>query len=63
MESINEKIRPTLVALSVGDTAAFDISRMKSVRTQASEIGVILDRRYKTHTDREKRIIIVERVK
>ena len=36
-----EKIRPALVALEVGDTVTFPISRLKSVRTQASELGAI----------------------
>lgn len=36
-----EKIRPALVALEVGDAIVFPISRLKSVRTQASELGAI----------------------
>ena len=36
-----EKIRPALVALEVGDSVTFHISRLKSVRTQASELGAI----------------------
>lgn len=62
MTDIKEKIRPTLVGLQVGEAAAFHISRMKGVRSQASEIGVIMDRRYKTRTDRERHVIIVERI-
>lgn len=62
MAETKEKIRPTLVALEVGEAAAFHISRMKGVRTQASEIGVILNRRYRTKTDRKKQVIIVERI-
>ena len=33
-----EKIRPALTALEVGDAVVFPISRLKSVRTQASEL-------------------------
>ena len=33
-----EKIRPALVALEVGESVSFPISRLKSVRTQASEL-------------------------
>lgn len=36
-----EKIRPALVALEVGESVSFSISRLKSVRTQASELGAI----------------------
>lgn len=49
-----EKIRPALVALEVGESVSFPISRLKSVRTQASELGAIYNRQFKTRTDREK---------
>ncbi len=48
-----EKIRPALVALEVGESVSFPISRLKSVRTQASELGAIYNRQFKTRTDRE----------
>ena len=57
-----EKIRPALVALEVGDTVTFPISRLKSVRTQASELGAIYNRQVKTRTDREKHTITVKRI-
>jgi len=57
-----EKVRPLLVSLEVGDEISFDIAKLKSVRTQASELGVILCRRFKTRTDRENRIIFVRRI-
>jgi len=56
------KIRPLLVALEVGEEITFDVAKLKSVRTQASELGVILGRQYKTRTDRENRVIIVQRI-
>ena len=43
-----EKIRPALTALEVGDAVVFPISRLKSVRTQASELGAIFNRRFRT---------------
>ena len=52
-----EKIRPALVALEVGES----ISRLKSVRTQASELGAIYNRQFKTRTDRENQTITVKR--
>ena len=52
-----EKIRPALVALEI----TFHISRLKSVRTQASELGAIYNRQFKTRTDREKQTITVMR--
>ncbi len=57
-----EKIRPVLTALEIGDTVSFPISRLKSVRTQATELGVIYNRQFKTKTDREKSVIIVKRI-
>lgn len=56
-----EKIRPALVALEVGDEITFHISRLKNVRTQASELGAIYNRQFKTRTDREKQTITVMR--
>lgn len=57
----NVKIRPSLEQMEVGDTTSFDISRLKSVRTQCSELGVILNRQYSTRTNRVERKIYVER--
>lgn len=56
-----EKIRPVLVALEVGNAVTFPISRLKSVRTQASELGAIYNRQFKTKTDRESQTITVTR--
>ena len=57
-----EKIRPALTALEVGDAGVFPISRLKSVRTQASELGAIFNRRFKTKTNRENQTITVSRI-
>ena len=57
-----EKIRPALVALEVGDSVTFHISRLKSVRTQASELGGIHNRQIKTKKNREEQTIIVKRI-
>ncbi|WP_288324420.1 hypothetical protein [uncultured Phocaeicola sp.] len=57
-----EKIRPALTALEMGDAVVFPISRLKSVRTQASELGAIFNRRFKTKTNRENQTITVSRI-
>ena len=57
-----EKIRPALNALEVGGTVTFPISRLKSVRTQASELGAIYNRQFKTKTNRETQTITVKRI-
>lgn len=56
------KVRPTLTDLEVGKTVTFHIEKTKSVRAQASDLGLILNRKYQTETDREKRIITVIRI-
>jgi len=56
------KIRPALVGLEVGGTISFPISRLKSVRTQASELGAIYERQFKTKTDRVAKTIEVTRI-
>ena len=56
------KIRPALIEMEVGVTITFPISRLKSVRTQASELGAIYERQYKTRTDRVAKIIEVTRI-
>lgn len=55
------KIRPALVGLNKGESVEFPIERLKSVRSQASELGAIYDRTFVTKTDRVARIIIVTR--
>ncbi|MDE6824633.1 MAG: hypothetical protein K2J27_07895 [Duncaniella sp.] len=55
------KIRPTLTQMRVGEETKFHISRLKSVRSQVSELGIILDRTYRTKTNRAERIVTVTR--
>lgn len=59
---VTQKIRPVLVDLKIGDTAVFPISRLKSVRTQASELGAIYDRQFTTKTSRTEKTIEVTRI-
>lgn len=62
MENFTQKIRPTLFEMGVGDTVKFPIIRLKSVRTQASELGIMYERQYTTKTDRVEKIIEVTRI-
>lgn len=61
MEDKNTKLRPALFEMAVGDTLTFPISRLKSVRTQASELGMMYERQYSTKTDRVAKTIEVTR--
>lgn len=56
-----QKIRPLLLSLNVGESAVFPISRLKSVRTQASELGAIYERKYVTKMNRDDRTVEVIR--
>lgn len=62
MEDIVQKIRPTLMDMAVGDTVKFPITRLKSVRTQASELGMMYERQFTTKTNRIERTVEVTRV-
>ena len=57
------KVRPALTDLKVGGEITFPIAKTKIVRAQASDLGLILDRKYQTETDREKRTITGTRLK
>ena len=64
-QNMNErqvKIRPVIIGMKAGETREFCITRLKSVRTQVSELSAIFNRKYKTHADREARLIYVTRI-
>lgn len=62
MEKNIEKIRPALLAMEPGQTISFPIARLKSVRTQASELGAIYERQYTTSMNRSERVVSVTRI-
>lgn len=55
-------IRSELVKLAVGGEISWDIMRLSSVRSMASQLGLSLNRVYQTTTDRETRKITVRRI-
>ncbi|MDE6552660.1 MAG: hypothetical protein K2K98_06855 [Muribaculaceae bacterium] len=63
MTGTAQKIRPALLALAIGEVVTFPISRLKSVRTQASELGAIYERKFVTKMNREERTVEVHREK
>lgn len=54
-------IRPTITALEVGEETKFPINKMATVKTTASELGLIHGRKYTTRIDRPNETIIVTR--
>lgn len=57
-----QKIRPLLQGLKVGEEISFPIIRLKSVRTQASELGAIYNKQFTTKVNRNKQTIDVRRL-
>lgn len=55
------KVLPTLQAMKVGDEVEFPISRLMTVQGSASKQSLVLDRKYSTRTDRERKVVIVTR--
>lgn len=47
--------------MEVGESVSFDIARLLTVRTYASSVGLVMNRHYKTTTDREAGTITVTR--
>lgn len=63
METDMTKVRPQLVGMNVGDEIHFPLEKLRTVRAQASELGAIYDRKYRTKMDRVTRLLYVFREK
>ena len=61
-ENLN-KIRPAITGMVAGESRKFPIEKLRYVRVSASELGVMLNRKYRTALDREARTVTVTRVK
>lgn len=48
--------------LSVGDSISFSIVKLMSVRAIASNLSLMMGRRYTTRVSRQERVIIVTRL-
>lgn len=55
------RIRPVLSDMELGDEVFFPVEKMRSIRAIASDLGVIMNRRYQTKVNREARVISVIR--
>lgn len=56
-----ENIAEALRNMEVGDVAVFPIARMTTARVSSCNLGLELDRKYSTKTDRGMRTISVTR--
>lgn len=62
MEENQVTVNATLRGMEIGGMATYPIVKMKSIRVQATELGVILSRKYKTALNRKAGTITVTRV-
>lgn len=51
-----------LKEMNAGEMRAFPIERYPSIRSSASQIGMVMDRKYTIKADREARTVSVTRV-
>lgn len=56
-------ITSDLLSLEVGEVKEYPVMMCTVLRSMASTIGLRFEREYRTFTDRERRIVGVERVK
>ena len=56
-----KKMRTQIVELNDGESVAFPIEKMKTIRAQTSELNCIMQRVYATKLNRDDRTIIVTR--
>lgn len=62
---MNEKktLIGTIKSIENGEIVSFPIARITTVRATATIASMQLNREYRTRTDREKGVIIVERIR
>ena len=56
-----KKMRTQIVEHNVGESVAFPIEKMKTIRAQTSELNCIMQRVYATRLNRDDRTIVVIR--
>lgn len=61
MAKRTSKIRQEIEDMKVGDEKSFPIIRMRSIRTWASEFGIMFRRKYTTRTSSDEGLIYVLR--
>lgn len=58
----NRTITAEFEAMRIGECKEFPAASSLSVRSMASSLGFKWNRKYKTKTDRERRVMVVTRV-
>lgn len=63
-ENMEKKpILPTYRKMKVGETQAWPMCQLASIRSNTSMFGLMSDKKFKSHVNREKGVIEVTRVK
>jgi hypothetical protein len=55
--------RHAFASLEVGESLTFPASMLGSAKTNASDLGFMLNRKFRVHKDNQNRTVIVKRVK
>ena len=61
-QEVTHDLKNEIREMAVGQRLSFPLDRLAVVRTYASEIGLVMNRRYKTFADRDTRSVVVTRV-
>lgn len=57
-----ENTKEEIKQMEIGQMVSFPIERLAVIRTYASELSLVMDRKYKTRADKGKRRIEVSRI-
>lgn len=58
----NKSLRGTIVRLQPGEAMSVSTDRVESVRSICSTLGLAMQRKYKTQTDREAKCVTITRI-
>lgn len=57
-----KSVRLQLFELGISDVLTFPLDRLTTIRAACSTYGLMWDRRFETHTDKEEKNITITRV-
>lgn len=60
--TVPQAAKTTLIYLGIGESCQFEIRRTASIRVLATMVGIEMNRKYKTQTNRELGKIFVTRI-
>lgn len=57
-----ENTKEEIKQMEIGDVISYPIERLAVIRTYAWEIGLVMNRNYKTYTHKDERMVTVKRL-